>query len=174
MARVRMLEKNEVDPIVKELYEDLEDRGLKIANIFKLEAHSPQLCRDITKMGLTLLTQCQLNPRLRELAILRVGNLNRSSYEWAQHVPFALGAGATQEQIDALAEWVSSDSFDPQERDVLQYTDEMTRNIRVTDTSFAAIKHFLSEEEIVELTMTIGYYAMICRLLEALEVELED
>ncbi|MEH6570693.1 MAG: carboxymuconolactone decarboxylase family protein [Halioglobus sp.] len=174
MARVKLLEKDEVDPIAKKLFQELEDGGLKIANIFKVEAHSPKLCRDITKMGLTLLSECKLNPKLRELAILRVGDLTKSSYEWAQHVPYALKNGAHQEQIDALSGWPSSDRFDSQERAVLQYTDEMTQNIRVADPTFSALKDFLSEEEIVELTMTVGYYAMICRLLEALEVELES
>ena len=173
MARIRLLEKDEVDPIAKEIYQRVEDNGLKIANIFKAEAHSPKLLRDITLMGLTLLTECKLNPRLRELAILRVGDLLQSSYEWAQHAPHALKVGASQEQIDALPEWANSDRFDSQERDVLQYTDEMTKDIRVSDETFARLTYFLSEEEIVELTVTVGYYAMICRMLEALEIELE-
>ena len=174
MARVKLLEKDEVDPIAKEIFQELENRDLEIINIIKAKAHSPKLCRDLIRLGLTLLTECKLNSKLREMAILRVGDLTKSSYEWAQHVPDALKVGVNQEQIDALSDWVNSDKFDSQERDVLQYTDEMTQDIRVSDKTFARIKIFLTEEEIVELTVTIGYYGMICRMLEALEIELEN
>jgi alkylhydroperoxidase family enzyme len=78
------------------------------------------------------------------------------------------------EQIDALHNWEDSGKFDEQERAVLQYTDEVTQNIRVRDDTFAAVRSFLNEEGIVELTTTIGYYGMVCRILEALQVEIES
>lgn len=57
---------------------------------------------------------------------------------------------------------------------MLRYTDEVTKNIRVKDDTFAAVRSFLSEEGIVELTTAIGYYGMVCRILEALQIELES
>ena len=42
------------------------------------------------------------------------------------------------------------------------------------DDTFAAVRSFLSEEGIVELTTTIGYYGMVCRILETLQIELES
>ena len=62
----------------------------------------------------------------------------------------------------------------PQERAVLQNTDEMAEKIRVTDETFAKAKAFLSDQQIVELTTTIGYYGMVSRILETLQVELEE
>jgi alkylhydroperoxidase family enzyme len=111
---------------------------------------------------------------LRELAILRVGHINQAKYEWTQHVPIALRCGVKQGQIDALPDWENSGKFNEQERAILRYTDEMTKNIRVKDDTFAAVRSSLNEEGIVELTTTIGYYGMVCRILEALQVELEN
>jgi alkylhydroperoxidase family enzyme len=111
---------------------------------------------------------------LRELAILRVGDLARANYEWTKHVPIALQAGANQGQIDDLPNWTDSSQFNDQEQAVLKYTDEVARNIKASDGTFNKIAEFLSEKEIVELTVTIGYYGMVCRVLETLEIELES
>jgi len=45
--------------------------------------------------------------------------------------------------------------------------------VKVIDQTFNALKNFFSEQTIVELTMTIGYYEMVARLLVPLQVELD-
>jgi len=174
MARVKLLEKNDVDPMVKQIYQKIEDSGSEVINLLKALAHSPKICRDFNRMGITLLLKGDLSSRLRELAILRVGDLARANYEWTKHVPIALQAGASQEQIDGLSDWADSTRFNEQEQAVLQYTDEVARNIRASDETFSKIAKFLSEKEIVELTVTIGYYGMVCRVLESLQIQLEN
>lgn len=174
MSRIKLLEKDEVDPMVAQIYQKIEDSGSEVINLLKALAHSPKICRDFNRMGITLLLKGDLSPRLRELAILRVGNLARANYEWTKHVPIALQAGARQEQIDGLSNWADSTRFNEQEQAVLQYTDEVARNIRASDETFNKIAEFLSEKEIVELTVTIGYYGMVCRVLESLQIQLEN
>ena len=173
MARVRLLEKKDVDPMVKEIYQKVEDSGNEVINLLKALAHSPKICRDWNRLGITLLLKGQLSPKLRELAILRVGVLAKANYEWTKHVPMAMAAGAIQEQIDSLPEWVNSREFNEQERAVLRYTDEVSQDIRASDDTFSKIREFLTEREIIELTVTIGYYGMVCRTLESLQIELE-
>jgi alkylhydroperoxidase family enzyme len=48
------------------------------------------------------------------------------------------------------------------------------QNIRVSGETFKAVRDFLTEEQVVELTTTIGYYGMVSRILEALEIDLEE
>jgi alkylhydroperoxidase family enzyme len=124
-------------------------------------------------LGNAILLKGIVPPNLRELAILRVGYLNRANYEWTQHVPIALRVGVRQAQIDALPEWEQSSELNDIEKAILRYTDEETRNIRVKEETFAAVRAVLSEEGVVELTTTIGYYGMVCRILETLQIELE-
>lgn len=174
MARVKLLEKMDVDPTVAKVYQKFEDDGRKVLNLLKALAHSPKILRDFSRMGITLLFKGDLSPDLRELAILRVGNLAQANYEWTQHVPIALRAGVNQKQIDALSDWNTATVFNDRQRAVLKYTDEVSQNIRAADETFAAIQEFLSEKEIIELTVTIGYYGMVSRILEALQIELEN
>lgn len=173
MARVRFIQKEEADPMVREIFQAIEDSGNEVINLLKALAHSPRICRDWRRLGVTLLLKGKLSPMLRELAILRVGDLAKANYEWTQHVPIALQTGVRQEQIDALSDWVNSEEFSELERTVLQYTDEVSQNFRVSDETFSRIRDILGEQEIVELTVTIGYYGMVCRTLEALQIELE-
>jgi 4-carboxymuconolactone decarboxylase len=174
MARIKLIEKEDVDPMVNQIYQKIEDSGSEVINLMKALAHSPKICRDFNRMGITLLLKGDLSPRLRELAILRVGDLAKANYEWTKHVPIALEAGANQGQIDELTNWTNSTHFDEQEKAVLQFTDEVARNIRASDDTFKKIAVFLSEKEIIELTVTIGYYGMVCRVLETLQIELEN
>ncbi len=173
MARVRFLSKAEASPELQEMFQKMENNGARILNLHKVMAHAPRVGRYFIRLGNSILFKGTVPPNLRELAILRVGDLNQAKYEWTQHVPMALRAGVSAEKIKALPYWEKSGDFNDRERAVLRYTDEVTRNIRVEDDTFAAVRSFLSEEGMVELTATIGYYGMVCRILEAFQIELE-
>jgi 4-carboxymuconolactone decarboxylase len=174
MARVSLLDKDQAPPEFQERFQKMEEGGHRVLNLFKVMAHSPQVGRRFLGLGTAILLKGVVPPTLRELAILRVGQINQANYEWTQHVPIALRVGVRQAQIDALAKWEHSPEFNETEKAILRYTDEETLNCRVGDETFAAVREILTEEGIVELTTTIGYYGMACRILEALQVELEQ
>ena len=174
MARVSLLNKEQASPEFRERFQKIEDSGRPVPNLFKIMAHCPLVGYRFLGLGNAILLKGVLPPNLRELAILRVGHINQANYEWTQHVPIALRVGVRQAQIDALPEWEKSGEFDEIEQAILRYTDEETLNIRVRDETFAAVREILTEEGVVELTTTIGYYGMVCRILEALQVELEQ
>src|SRR5499427_4422249 len=50
-------------------------------NIYRMLANSENGLKGFTRMGNALLHRCELDPGLRELAILRVGRLSRAAYE---------------------------------------------------------------------------------------------
>ncbi|RJQ86481.1 MAG: carboxymuconolactone decarboxylase family protein [Desulfobacteraceae bacterium] len=174
MARVAIPEKDQVGEELATLFQKMEDRGSRVLNVFKVMGHCPTIGRNFLRLGNSILFKGRLDPRLRELAILRVGDLAKANYEWTQHVAVARRVGVPDQQIEGLHAWRESPHFNPHERAILQYTDEVAEKIRVAEETFQAVKAFLTEEQIVELTTAIGYYGMVCRLLESLQVELED
>ncbi len=174
MARISFLAKEQAAPKIRERFQKMEDNGFRILNLFKVMAHSPEVGINFLRLGNAILMKGTLPPKLRELAILRVGNIYQANYEFTQHTPLGLQAGVKREQIDALSNWETSGKFDGQEQAILRYTDEVSKSIRVKDETFTAVRSFLSEEGIVELTTTIGYYGMVCRILESLQIELES
>lgn len=173
MARVKLLEKEQADPIFIEMFQKLEDGKFPIINLYKAMANSPKVGRNFIRLGNAILNSEILDPKLRELAILRVGNLLQSEYEFTKHVVIGKEVGISADQINDLSNWASSKKFTDIERAVLQYTDEVTLKVKVSDSTFTKLKRFFDDAQIVKLTATIGYYGMVSRVLVALEIELE-
>ncbi len=71
-------------------------------NIMRMLANSEAGLKGFVRMGNALLHRCELDPALRELAILRVGRLSRAAYEVFQHERIAREAGVAEEKIAAL------------------------------------------------------------------------
>jgi alkylhydroperoxidase family enzyme len=174
MARVSLLKEGEASAEMQERFQRIRENGGRVLNLFRVMSHCPRVGNRFLQLGNAILMKGVVPPNLRELAILRVGLINKANYEWTQHVPIALRAGVRQEQIDDLADWENSSQFNSTEKAILRYTDEETIDIRVKDETFSAVRTILSEEGVVELTTAIGYYGMVCRILETMQVELEE
>ncbi len=173
MARINLVEKEQADPTIKEIFQILEDLKVPLSNIFKAVGNCPKIGRSFIELGNSLLNPEFIDAKLRELVILRVGNLLQSDYEFTHHARIGLKAGLTKDQIKELGTWKSSDKFSEMERAVLLYTDEVSVNVRVSDSTFADLRRFFDDPAVVKLTAIIGYYGMVVRILEALQIELE-
>ena len=174
MTAVSPIETPQTDEL-RAFYERIErtSRGLGVLNVFKVLAHSPELMESWWRMMAVLFARLQLEPRLRELAILRLFQLTRSPYGFAHHVRIGRDAGVTDEQIAALDAYEASALFSPLEKLVLRYTDAVTR-LEDTSTAIASeLRAQLSEREVVELTFCIANWNMMAHLLLPLAIELE-
>lgn len=174
MARIRLLRGDEAPAETRDLFGKIEARGGTVLNLYRAVGYSPAAASAFLKLGNVLLRQAELSPRLRELAILRIAVLLGSDYEWAQHVPIAREVGVSDQQVNDIRRWDRSPGFTPEERAVLAYTDEVTREVKVRDETFDALRSHLSERSIVELTLSIGYWGMVARVLVPLAIEIED
>ena len=174
MARVPYVTKDTAPPKVADILAKMEAAGQQMLNIYGALGHCEDIAAAFIRMGNKIMYQGSLPPSLRELAILLVGHRAQAPYEFTKHTAIGLESGLSQAQIDALGAWRTSPAYDDQERAVLTYTDEVSSGYRAQDATFKALEGFLSTEQIVELTVTIGYYEMVCRILEALQIELED
>ena len=61
-------------------------------SIFQVLLNHPQLARAVNDLLATMLWHGALDPRLRELVIMRIGWLTACDYEWTQHWRVASGA----------------------------------------------------------------------------------
>lgn len=174
MARLPYLQNDQVDPKVREMFDKIESGGGRIVNVYRVLAHAPEICRAFIRFGNRLLFKGVIPPNLRELTILLVSERTDAHYERTKHWEIALGAGVSQNQIDAVKTWFDADVFDEKERVVLQYADEVIRDVKAKPASFEALRQHFDDEAIVELTTVIGFYCMVSRILENLEVELEE
>jgi 4-carboxymuconolactone decarboxylase len=143
-------------------------------NAFRMLAHSPETATRALRLVLTLLTETTLDPKLRDLVILRVAQRCAGEYVWAQHVPIARTSGVSESQIAALERGeAQADLFGDAERAVFALADEVLAGGRCTQDTFDAVRKLFSCREVVELLMLVGYFRMMSDLLTTLNVELE-
>jgi alkylhydroperoxidase family enzyme len=149
-------------------------RGGRLLNIYRLMLHNPALASAWFELNQAARYKTELDGQSRELAVMRVAILNGVEYILRAHGPsYALKEGLTAAQVDALASWQQSTLFSDQHRALLAYADAMTRDIEVSDTVFAELKKYYDERRTVELTMLIGAYNMLSRVLKALQIDPE-
>jgi alkylhydroperoxidase family enzyme len=133
------------------------------------------MARAINGMGGFIRHRSTLNPRLRELAILQVGWLEQSEYEFTHHVKIGRDFGITDADVEAvMAETKGSQTnLDPLSKAVLKGAREMVRSLAMSDDSFAEIKKSLSDEHMVDLVATIAFYCAIVRILATMQIDNE-
>ena len=112
---------------------------------------------------------------LREVAILRVGYMSHAPYETFQHEPSGRLAGLNDSQIEAIKHGGEHvEALDPVQQAVLNFTEDVVKNVRASDANLAAVRKHLSDKQVLDLTLLIGLYMMVSRFLETAGVELDS
>src|SRR5713101_6309096 len=111
-------------------------------NLYRALGNQPKLVAAWAEFSRTLRYEARTPRALRELVILRGGQLMRSEYEWAQHLPMARKAGVREAQINVLSAWRTSAEFDEREKAALALAEAVTQG-QVSDAVHAeAMRHF--------------------------------
>lgn len=174
MARVSLIEEN-THPELADLMGRIRGaRRGRLINVYKLLLHSPALAETWFAHNNAVRWKTELDGRLREMVIVRIGILTRVAYIVRQHVPaLAVPEGLTLKACEALENWPDSGLFGERDRAVLAYTDAMTSGIQVPEAVFDPLKEFFTQRQIVDLTVLIGTYNMHARVFQALEIDPE-
>jgi alkylhydroperoxidase family enzyme len=115
----------------------------------------------------------KLQPRYRELLILRTGWNCRSEYEWAQHVGIVGRARDHGLDPPRIAEGPQAGVWNDLERLLLQAADELYRDSVVSDRTWNALTPMLDTELLVSAVYTASDYRAISMSLNAYGVQLE-
>jgi 4-carboxymuconolactone decarboxylase len=143
--------------------------------LFRMVAHAESAYGPWLGYGGTLLTQLELDPLLRELAILQVARLVGSEYEWVQHDPIARAVGATGEQIDAVEAGRDDDpAFDAAQSLVLRLTRTTVTEGAASEQQIAEAADLLGTRQVVELLLVIGNYTAIAMLIASTGLEPDE
>lgn len=159
------------ETIPVETRDRLERRGS--LNVNRMMAHAPVVMEAYSRMGVAILRKGKLDPVLREMVILRIGQLCKSDYEWYQHVSVARAVGIAPAKLAAI-ESFNTGALDPLERTALQYAEETWRDQHVSDAVFHEVRRLLPIDQVVELSMVCGFYIMTAGFLKTFEIEIES
>lgn len=119
--------------------------------------HTPEL---ITKLRIITqgLEQFTMDAKLRGLVEIRVSQINGCAYCVDLHLKEIRKLGELQQRLDSLSVWKESPFFDAREKAALAWAESLT-NIAEThaaDAEYNALKHYFSDLEIVELSISIS------------------
>jgi AhpD family alkylhydroperoxidase len=172
MARVPLVQDDDEVARASGLFDTFKEEGRDPSDIFRALANVPGLMMAHRALPGALRGREHCPPRLRELAVLRLAQLVGSAYEWSHHRPMALRAGATADQVAALAAWRDSAAFTPAERLALAAT-EALHAMAVPAELFAELEAELGRAGAVELIVVVSQYEAVARIIQALGVEVE-
>lgn len=144
-------------------------------SVFQVLLRNPRVAKALQDMLNALLWQGELDVRLRELVIMRIGWVTGSVYEWTQHWRVATGLGLAAEDLVGVRDWRAYARFGPAERAVLAATDETLATGTISAATWAECeRHVGGAAELIELVVAIGNWRLFSSLLRSLEIPLED
>jgi 4-carboxymuconolactone decarboxylase len=169
MALVPYVELPDMPPSVQPLMQQVPP-----LNIIKALANSEAVVTGLVELGGALRATGTLDTHLKELIILRVGFQSQATYEVFQHRQVARVLEIAPEKVEALQGNLDAEIFSPLERDVLRLTDALLENVKAPPELLAPVAEALTPGQLVEVLTVIGVYMLTCRVLETLEIDVED
>jgi 4-carboxymuconolactone decarboxylase len=112
--------------------------------------------------------------RLNEMAILLEARLWDAQYEWWAHEPLARKAGLTDAIIEDIRAGKRPATMQPDEAVVYDVVTELLNKRQLSDTTFAAAKQTLGEQQVVDLVAVTGFYVMVSTVIIAGQIAIPD
>ena len=148
---------------------------IAVLNVFKTLLHHPKLAKAVNDLLMTLLAgDNQLDARLRELLIMRIGWATDCDYEWTQHWKIALQFGLSEAEVLAVKDWQSATCLTEQDRAILAATDETLADGMISASTWETCAGFLDAAQLLELNVAIGAWRLISQLARSAGIELEE
>lgn len=169
MARVPYLSPSDLAPENR----DLLARNL---NLYKALVNNPDATRSFLVLAQYIRYNSKLDPRLREMAILQVGYVTKSPYEFSHHVKIGRDFGVKDDDIRAIEADTNGQAtnLSSLERAVLRAARELTAQPSLRDETIAELKKKLDHQQLIDLLLTISFYCGVVRLLAALQIDVEE
>jgi 4-carboxymuconolactone decarboxylase len=147
--------------------------AIPMPNALSTMMRHPALAGPFLAYNNVLLNTPALDPRARELVILRVASRTDARYEWAQHVRLAARVGLNPEEIDAVADGADAEGWTPFEAELLRATDELIDHYRIADETWDRLAEHLDPRQLVELVFVVGTYTALAMAFNSFGLQLD-
>ena len=172
-VRIPPLPRSEWTDEVRSALGPLVDRD-PLDNVFGTFIQHPDMFRRYSPLGIHILAKCTVAPRERELAILRIGSLNRCEYEFAQHTPIGIQAGLTSAEVERVHAGPNAPHWNDLDRAIVQAADDLFDDGTIAPTTWSELAKHFDRRQLMDLIMVIGVYNMISWSLNSWGTELDE
>lgn len=115
-----------------------------------------------------------IEPREREILILRVGWLCDAEYEWGQHVIFARKAGLTDDEIARVKDGPDAAGWSEFDSALLRAADELHHDSFISDETWTALSTQYDDQQMMDVVFAVGQYHLVSMALNSFGVQLDD
>jgi alkylhydroperoxidase family enzyme len=167
-ARIQPLEPP-YEPAVDEYLNKLMPPGMEPLTLFRILAVNFDLATRMRPLSAGILAHGSIEPRERELMILRTTALNGAEYEWGVHATIfkELTPDEIRDTARPAERWHGSDAL------LIRLCDELHDTSQVSDELWAELTRHWTDDQLLELLIIAGWYRTISYVINALEIELE-
>jgi 4-carboxymuconolactone decarboxylase len=171
MARIATIDKKEdLAPENQKVYDAIaQSRGV-VGGPWRALLHSPEIAHRTMHLGSYVRFESSLEKKLIELTALVAARELDCKHEWAAHVNHGQKAGIPLATIRAVHQRQGVEHFSTEDAQIVSFVREMLHSHRVSEPTFQAIYGRFGEKGMVELTATVGYYAMLACTLNTFDV----
>ena len=143
--------------------------------LFRTLAVHHELASRMRPLGAGILGHPRLDPRDREILILRTCARAGAEYEWGVHaLAFARPLGLSDAQLTATARASASDpSWSEAEAQLVAAADALYDSDTIPDELWEALSARLGDDQLLELVVVAGWYRLISYVINSAGVELE-
>lgn len=131
----------------------------------------PGMFRAQMVLGIELAAKGSIPARDRELAVLRLAQLARAPFEWAEHVDIGKAFGITPEEIERTIEGSSAPGWTEHEAAVLRAVEELVADHCMADATWDTLAKTYDEMQMLEMPMLVGSYLMTALQQNTLKIQ---
>ena len=132
--------------------------------------HRPELAPPVYDIGDYFRSRSLVPARLRLLAVLVAARERQGGFVWAAQAEAARRTGMRDEVIELVRSRAAPSRYPPEEAEVVAYAEQLMQTNHVQQDTFDALRNRHGTQWLIELTVVIGYYAMLCGVVNAFEV----
>ena len=120
------------------------------------------------------LSDCEMDIRDRELAILRIAWLSRAPFEWGSHVKIGKRNGITSEEIELLIEGSSAPGWSKRDRAIVRAVEELHSDSMISDDTWSDLQEVYNDKKLIEVVILAGQYKTVAYYQNSLRLPLPE
>ena len=131
----------------------------------------PEMASMVQKMITTAYQSSKLPASEREVARMRIAQLNACNACATFRAPSVVDAGVTDETYRHLDDWRTSDEYTERQRLAIEYAERFALDHHgIDDVLFGRLRSHFADDEILDLTLCLVVYLGLGRTLEVLQI----
>ena len=171
MARLTPItSKEQVDPKHRTIVDSIVASRGALQGPFTMFLHNPEVAGRVAHLGALIRFEGGLDMRVRVLAAMVVARELEALYVWGAQTGAARRLNVPDTTIAAIREGHSR-GIPAEDAQIVDATRALLQKHRLDDATAKALRARFGDDGFIQLTGTIGYYAMLAMTVNACELE---